>query len=115
MRSGSMWTQQGELVQGYEHFAKGVALSSDGSTALISGVSNGEGLEPKPVPAAWVFRSSGATWIEQRLPLEVPRGTCGFTRLTPFGDTGACGVALSGDGSTALFGMAVYVDRSSHK
>src|SRR5207244_3589744 len=63
-RSGSTWTRQSRLWEGY---GRGyprvrVALSSDASTALINGL-NGEGFES--VPVARVFRSSGTTWIEQ--------------------------------------------------
>ncbi|MGO8906638.1 MAG: hypothetical protein ACLQMH_13595 [Solirubrobacteraceae bacterium] len=67
-----------------------VALSSDGSTALIGGVSEDGG-----VGAAWVFTRSGARWIEQ-------------AKLTGGGEIGVGvfghSVALSSDGNTAVIG-----------
>lgn len=71
-----------------------VALSADGSTALIGGI----GDEPNGKPmegAAWVFARSGSTWSEQ-------------AKLTGGGEQGegqfGISVALSGDGDTALVG-----------
>ena len=95
-RSGSTWTQQeskltggGEIGAGF--FGGGVALSSDGNTALIGGA-NDNGA----VGAAWVFTRSGSTWTQQGV------------KLTGGGEIGAGffggGVALSSDGNTALIG-----------
>jgi hypothetical protein len=90
-RSGSIWTQQGlkltasdEIGVGY--FGSSVALSADGSTALIGSGAGG----------AWVFTRSGSTWTQQGLKLAAS-GQIG---------TGAFGssVALSADGNTALIG-----------
>ena len=94
-RSGSTWSQQakltgsGEISQGY--FGGGVALSGDGNTALIGGGGDNGG-----VGAAWVFTRSGSTWTQQ-------------AKLTGSGELGEGyfggeGVALSGDGNTALIG-----------
>jgi hypothetical protein len=113
-RSGSTWTEQSELWKGNEgEFGRfprvRVALSSDASTALISGRKNFEAYSEGPEEqAARVFRSSGTTWIEQAPTLQVPEGTCGF--MPGYGETGVCDVALSADASTALFGTAVFVD-----
>src|SRR5262245_29314397 len=60
-RTGSTWRQQGaKLTAGDESgigaFGGHVALSADGSTALIGGASDGG------VGAVWVFVRSGSTW-----------------------------------------------------
>jgi hypothetical protein len=95
-RSGSTWTQQGEKLTGSGEVGKGdfgdcVALSSDGSTALIGGLSDANDLG-----AVWVFTHSGSMWTQQDGKLtgsgEVGEGTFGSS------------VALSSDGSTALVG-----------
>jgi hypothetical protein len=93
-RSGSLWTQQAKLevgkTEGSSFFGRGVALSADGSTALIGDPGNGS-----RVGAAWVFARSGTTWTEQ-------------ARLAGTGEVGAGqfgrSVTLSGDGSTAIVG-----------
>ena len=94
-RSGETWTQQAKLTGGEEsgvgEFGDSVALSADGNTALIGGISdNGK------FGAAWVFTRSGETWTPQGAKLtgagEVGEGD--------FGDS----VALSADGNTALVG-----------
>jgi lysophospholipase L1-like esterase len=95
-RSGSTWTQQGSKLTGGGEIGAGafgysVALSSDGNTALIGGVS-----DSNQVGAAWVFTRSGSTWTQQG------------SKLTGSGEIGggAFGhsVALSSDGNTALIG-----------
>ncbi|MGP0101623.1 MAG: hypothetical protein ACLPUT_08390 [Solirubrobacteraceae bacterium] len=93
-RSGSTWTQQGEKLtgggeQGEGFFGKNVALSADGDTALIGAYNDNEHRG-----AAWVFTRSGSTWTQQGEKL-TGSGNLGF-----FG----WGVALSGDGNTALIG-----------
>jgi len=93
-RSGSTWTQQAELTGGGEigkgRFGRGVALSAEGSTALV-GASN----DDDDAGAAWVFTRSGGTWSQQaELPLSGASGA---------GEAGRS-VALSGDGGTALVG-----------
>ena len=95
-RSGSTWTQQGEKLtgggeSGKSDFGNGVALSSDGNTALIGGpLDNGE------VGAGWVFRRSGSSWTQQGEKLT----GSGESGKGDFGDS----VALSSDGNTALIG-----------
>src|SRR5262249_54327972 len=64
-RWGSIWTQQGSKLTGSEEisapeFGAGVALSSDGNTALIGGP--GDNLLKG---AAWAFTRSGSTWTQQ--------------------------------------------------
>ena len=69
---------------GASGFGQSVAMSSDGSTALI-GAPDGN--------AAWVFTRSGSAWTQQGSALTVP-GAIGF----------GASVALSSDGNTALIG-----------
>jgi len=99
-RSGSTWTQQGEKLTGAGEsgpgaFGQSVALSSDGSTALIGGPMD----NPMPQPsigAAWVFTRSSATWTQQGDKL-TGAGEIGPAR---FGSS----VTLSSDGNTAMIG-----------
>jgi IPT/TIG domain/FG-GAP repeat len=95
-RSGTSWSQQGEKLTGGGESGKGdfgfhVALSGDGNTALIGGVS-----DDNLAGAAWVFTRSGASWSQQGEKLtgeeESGEGEFGYS------------VALSGDGLTALIG-----------
>ncbi len=94
-RAAGTWTQAarltGEGVPPGGSFGESVALSADGSTALIGGPDNDDG-----VGAAWVFTRSGGAWTQQG------------PKLTGSGETSAAGfgwsVALSADGSTALIG-----------
>ncbi len=90
---GSSWTEQQTLTagrkRGVTNFGGHLALSADGSTALVGGEFYEEGKG-----AAWVFTHTGTTWKQTRkLTAEVPlRGY--------FGD----GVALSENGKTGLVG-----------
>jgi hypothetical protein len=93
---GSTWTQQGPALvgDGASHggkFGSSVALSSDGNTALVGGVSK------RSAGPAWVFVRTGTSWSQQgpKLP---GSGHNGSSRS--YGDS----VALSGDGNTALLG-----------
>jgi RHS repeat-associated protein len=104
-RSEGTWAQQGKklTVTGKEEggygrgeFGSSVALSSDGSTALIGGAATESGLEA-PVGAAWMFTRSQGVWTQQGAKLtgateEIGNGEFGYS------------VALSSDGSTALIG-----------
>ncbi len=86
-RSGSTWSQQGGKLSAPGQgggFGTSVALSGDGSTALIGG----DG-------AALVFTRSGASWTQQG---EALRGSGESADVT------GAGVALSADGDTALLG-----------
>jgi hypothetical protein len=95
-RSGATWSQQGAKLVGSGAVGNaaqghGVALSSDGNTALIGGpLDNGN------VGAAWVFTRSAGIWSQQG------------SRLTGSDAAGTSeqgyNVALSGDGNTALSG-----------
>jgi FG-GAP repeat len=95
-RSGSTWTQQGELLTGNgsgskEQFGQAAALSADGDTALI-GAPGAQG------GVAWLFTRSGSTWTRQDSEL----GGCEESGEARFGDA----VALSSDASAALIGGA---------
>ncbi len=106
-RSGGVWSQQGpKLTGGGEvgdepdnengKFGTIVALSADGSTALI-----GAWNDDDSKGAAWVFTRSGAVWSQQGPKLtgggEIGEGRFGVS------------VALSADGDRALIG-ALYDD-----
>jgi hypothetical protein len=102
-RSGSTWSQGPDLQNGEgtpdEHydarFGDRLAISVAGTTALVRG-------EPFGAPtAAWVFTRSESSWTQQPGSL-----ACSGER---------CGVALSGDASTALVGTAAYVDAPQGK
>ena len=84
-RSGETWSQQGEP---FAEGAPAVALSADGSTALIAGGDEGPAL---PVE---VLQRTGEEWHLQA-KLERPE----YERL-------GMAIALSGDGDTALVGSA---------
>ena len=96
-RSGGTWAQEGgKLVgtgeTGEGRFGVSVALSVDGSTALVGGPR-----DDGAVGAAWAFTRSGSTWSQQG------------GKLVGSGETGAGefgrSVALAADGSTALVGV----------
>ncbi len=102
-RSGSSWAQQGAKLTGTGEAGEGrfgasVALSTDGSTALIGG-----SFDNDSVGAAWVFTRSGSSWAQQG------------AKLTGTGESGegrfGTSVALSADGNTALVGG--FADNSS--
>jgi IPT/TIG domain/FG-GAP repeat len=76
---------------GNSTFGYGVALSADGSVALVGGFRDN-----KEKGAAWVFVRSGSTW-KQRGKKLTGKGEAGRGR---FGTT----LALSGDGDLALIG-----------
>ena len=101
-RTGAVWTQQGGKLVGsgavgaaLQGFS--VAISGDGSTAVIGGVRDNN-----PVGAAWVFTRSGGVWTQQG------------TKLTGSDATSQAlqgwSVAISGDGNTAIVGG--YADAS---
>ena len=109
-RSGSSWTQQGTTLIGDctssctgpngtgegddSGFGESVALSSDGTTALIGAVGgnySGNAAETD----AWVFALSGSTWSQQ-----------GPVLVGPPGGNSDGATALSDDGDTALIGSS---------
>jgi hypothetical protein len=92
------WSQQQKLTAAdadrEERFGFSVAVSSDGTTALIGAAGNVE-LNADRVGSAYVFTQSGGTWSQQQ-KLSPSDGTVGDR----FGES----VAVSGDGTTALIG-----------
>jgi hypothetical protein len=97
-RSQGKWTQQAKLTGGKEEsekegsFGGGVALSSDGNTALIAGPANNS-----RAGAVWVFTRSEGKWTQQGAILTGGKEEVGA------GEFGSS-VALSGEGNTALIG-----------
>jgi hypothetical protein len=96
-RSGSTWTEQQKLLGGSENgpgrFGTSVALSPDGSTALIGAPDDNGG-----IGAFWVFARSGSTWSAQATHFVPDVGP-----PNNFSEVGTA-VALSQTGSTALIG-----------
>jgi hypothetical protein len=103
-RAGSIWKRQGTKLEASDESGRGdfgwsVALSWDGSTALIGGPADAPGADavgnPTNAGAAWVFTRAGSTWKQQGGKLTGPGGIA-----SGFGRT----VALTADGNTALIG-----------
>jgi hypothetical protein len=95
VRSGSTWKQRGKKLTGQGEvgagdFGRSVALSGDGSLALIGGPT-----EKKDSGAVWVFAKSGTTWKQQGTKLKSPNADAKFVGRD---------VALSADGRMALIG-----------
>ena len=95
-REGTAWTQQGPKLSGQGEvgegsFGESVALSAEGSTALIGGPYDNKG-----VGAGWVFTREGTAWTQQgpKLTGKEEAGTAWF----------GYSVALSAEGNTALIG-----------
>jgi hypothetical protein len=95
-RAGGTWSQQGPKLTGGEEvgeglFGRSVALSADGSFALVGGPG-----DAGFVGAVWSFARTGSTWSPSgaKLRAEEEQG------VGRFGGS----VALSADGSTALVG-----------
>lgn len=95
-RSGDVWSQQGSKLVGSGAVgsagqAVSVALSDDGSTAIVGGPWDNKG-----TVAVWIHTRSGGVWSQQG------------SNLVGTGAVGHAGqghsVALSADGSTAIVG-----------
>lgn len=93
--SGANWTQRGKLTGAGEsaegHFGRAVALSGDGTTALVG--AQGDGAQ---VGSVWTFARSGSAFTES--PEAVLHGAA--ESQEHFGAS----LALSGDGGEALVG-----------
>ncbi len=101
-RSGSTWAKQGgALTAGegsdYTWFGYGVALSSEGNTALV-GAPHADGY----AGAGWVFQRSGSAWTQQGEPL-----TGSEEVNDEYGGELGYSAALSADGDIALLGGRV--------
>ncbi len=95
-RSVGVWSQQGNKLvgsgaNGIPGQGSAVALSADGSTALVGGFTDGQ-----RVGAAWVFTRSGGVWAQQGGKL-TGAGTIGIANV-------GISTALSADGNAALIG-----------
>jgi hypothetical protein len=95
-RSGTVWTQQGNKLIGTGAVGNAghgvsVALSADGSTAIVGGVEGNS-----YIGAAWVYSRSGAVRAQQGNKL-AGTDAVGSARQ-------GHSVALSADGSTAIVG-----------
>jgi hypothetical protein len=90
IQQGSKLTAEDGVGDG--QLGSSVALSSDGNTALIGGFEDaaGEG-------AAWVFKRTGSTWIQEGPKLTAPSDLSGPKWF-------GWSVALTSDGNTALIG-----------
>lgn len=97
--TGKSWQSDGELTPDNEagtfqsEAGASVALSGDGTTALVGGPRDGEA--PTLAGAAWVYTRSGEAWTQG-------------AKLTPAGASGSASMGasatLSADGATALLG-----------
>jgi hypothetical protein len=96
-RSGTTWTQQAKLLASdrdtSDYFGWSVALSGDGSTAVIGASQDESGFNSNG--AAYIFAFDGASWAQQAKLLTTDREDGDF-----FGDS----VAIASDGNTALIG-----------
>ncbi|MGA8613148.1 MAG: hypothetical protein WB760_15900 [Xanthobacteraceae bacterium] len=108
-RGGGVWTQQGSKLVGtgavgFSQQGSSVALSADGNTAIIGGMTDGEnlpviGYDPpmrSPTGAAWLFTRSSGVWTQQGSKLVGTGAAAGALQGTS--------VALSADGNTAMVG-----------
>jgi hypothetical protein len=104
-RSGHRWQQRGPVLtprdpDGKPYFGEALALSADGSTALVGGPYDGGSATALGGGAAWAFARLGTAWRQEGAKLE-PQGS-GARKPDSFGSS----VALSSDGKTALVGGA---------
>jgi len=94
-RADGVWTEQAKLTgsgaAGKSGQGSAVGLSADGNTALIGGMSDGDG-----AGAAWVFTRANGIWTQQGAKL-TGSGAVGPASQGHF-------VALAADGNTALIG-----------
>ena len=107
-RSGSTWTQQGAKLTGSEesapqpNFGRGVALSAEGSLALIGGPDETVGTTIV-AGAAWAFARSGEKWSQQGPKITAKGECCTGAEGGEFGFS----IALSAEGNTALISAPI--------
>ncbi|MBK9401806.1 MAG: hypothetical protein IPN36_13440 [Bacteroidetes bacterium] len=96
IRTGGIWTQQGNKLVGTGNVGAAyqgasVAISADGNTAIVGGPidNNGQG-------AAWIFIRSGAIWTQFGSKL-VGSGNIGASQQ-------GVSVSISADGNTVIVG-----------
>jgi hypothetical protein len=105
-RSGSVWAQQGKKLVGSGAAGKAlqgtsVALSADGTTAILGAPNDNSNDKSRPfglgpAGATWVFTRGGGVWMQQGDKL-VSSGIAGSARQ-------GTSVALSADGNIAVVG-----------
>jgi hypothetical protein len=110
-RSAAGFAQQGSELTGDgeigSHFARSLALSADGTTALV-----GAPGEDAQAGAAWVFARSGADWVAQGGKLtggaeEIGEGNLGSSvALSAAGDTALAGARFDAEGAGAVWAFA---------
>ncbi len=108
--SGTSWSEQTKLLGSGENgaglFGESVALSADGSTALIGGSEDGGLQSTYGDGAAWLFTDSSGTWDAGTKLVGDCLNAC--TGANGSGEIGSGrfgnSVAISGDGSTGLIG-----------
>jgi len=102
-RSAGVWSQQGLKLIGSGAVGPqvwqgcSVAISADGNTSIVGGL-----YDNNLLGAAWVFTRSGGVWSQQGNKL-VGTGSVGLGTAGTDVEQGT-GVALSGDGNTAMVG-----------
>jgi hypothetical protein len=104
-RSGRIWTQQGSKLVGTTNEYGGglwsqgtsVALSADGSTAIVGGPSDN-----RTMGAAWVFTRSAGIWTQHGNKLVIAGALRAGEPPLPLGL--GMSVAISADGNTVIIG-----------
>jgi YVTN family beta-propeller protein len=97
-RTGSTWTQQGNILIGTGNVGNSeqgasVSISADGNTAIVGGPGDNSALG-----AVWVYTRTGNTWAQQGNKLVGTGGSSdGFIGQ-------GISIALSADGNTAIVG-----------
>jgi hypothetical protein len=114
IRSGGVWTQQGPKLVGSGVVGSGaqqgtsVALSADGNTAMVGGITDrlfnvNTGVPITDGGAVWVWTRIGGVWTQQG-PKLVGSGAVSVIGLEIFPTQQGSAVALSADGNTAIIG-----------
>ncbi len=105
-QSGSEWSEQGSKLTGVgggdEQFGESVALSADGSTAIIGAPQFQTAKSPGG--AAWIYERSGASWGGPVRRLEDAGARSTTARF-------GVSVAISADGETQLVGAPLDLAR----
>jgi hypothetical protein len=112
-RSGTTWNQQGEKLTannetGAGEFGSSVALSADGSKALIGGPN-----DDAEAGAAWTFTRSGEAWTQQPSKLTASEGASGFGGSVNLSGEGNLAV-IGGGGAFWTFGAEAEGERHRH-
>jgi hypothetical protein len=97
-RSGTSWSEQAKIQasdkQGGDYFGWSVAISEDGTTAIV-GAYGEDDTGGTNAGAAYIFTRSGTSWLEQaKIQASDKQG----------GDQFGFSVAISSDGTTAIVG-----------